>query len=93
MFKEKNECAREHVRPENRELQAFLGQNRLADKARERTSVRSKLHQALRQGTRPRRPNRRGREDPIVLMIEGVGPLPTEAFYKTRPFALVQPQN
>ena len=47
MFKEENECAREHVRPENRELQAFLGQNRLADKARERTSGRSKLHQAL----------------------------------------------
>ncbi len=49
VFKEENECAREHVRPENRELQAFLGQNRLADKARERTSGRSKLHQALRQ--------------------------------------------
>ena len=49
VFKEENECAREHVSPENRELQAFLGQNRLADKARERTSDRSKLHQALRQ--------------------------------------------
>jgi hypothetical protein len=49
VFKEENECAREHVRPENRELQAFLGQNRLVDKARERTSGRSKLHQALRQ--------------------------------------------
>ncbi len=49
VFKEENECAREHVRPENRELQAYLGQNRLFDKARERTSGRSKLHQALRQ--------------------------------------------
>ena len=49
VFKEENECAREHISPENRELQAFLGQNRLADKARERTSGRSKLHQALRQ--------------------------------------------
>ncbi len=49
MFKEENECAREHISPENRELQAFLGQNRLADKALERTSGRSKLHQALRQ--------------------------------------------
>ncbi len=49
MFKDENECAREQVSPENRELQAFLGQNRLADKARERTSDRSKLHQALRQ--------------------------------------------
>ncbi len=49
VFKEENECAREHVSPENRELRAFLGQNRLAGKARERTSDRSKLHQALRQ--------------------------------------------
>jgi len=49
VFKEENECAREHISPENRELQAFLGQNRLADKARERASGRSKLHQALRQ--------------------------------------------
>ncbi len=49
VFKDENECAREHISPENRELQAFLGQNRLADKARERTSGRSKLHQALRQ--------------------------------------------
>ncbi len=49
VFKEENECAREHISPENRELQAFLGQNRLVDKARERTSDRSKLHQALRQ--------------------------------------------
>ncbi len=49
VFKEENECAHEHVHPENRELQAFLGQTKLADKARERTSGRSKLHQALRQ--------------------------------------------
>ncbi len=49
VFKEENECAREHVNPENRELQVFLGQNRLADKAREHSTGRSKLHRALRQ--------------------------------------------
>lgn len=49
VFKQENECAREHVRPEDRELQAFLGQKMLADKARERATGRSKLHQALRQ--------------------------------------------
>ncbi len=49
VFKEENECASEHVSPENRELQAFLGQNRLADKARERAAGRSKLDRALRQ--------------------------------------------
>ncbi len=49
VFKQENECAREHVRPEDQELQAFLGQKMLADKARERATGRSKLHQALRQ--------------------------------------------
>ena len=49
VFKEENDCARESVSPENRELQLFLGQNSLADKARERVSGRSRLHQALRQ--------------------------------------------
>jgi len=49
VFKEENDCARENVSPEDRELQAFLGQNRLADKARERAIGRSRIHQALRQ--------------------------------------------
>ena len=49
VFKEENECARERVSSEDRELQEFLGQNRLAEKAHERASGRSKLRQALRQ--------------------------------------------
>ena len=49
VFKQENECASEHVGPEDRELQAFLGQNRLDEKARERAAGRSRLHQALRQ--------------------------------------------
>ena len=49
VFKEENECARENVSPEDRELQSFLGQNSLVDKARHRMMGRSKFHQALRQ--------------------------------------------
>ena len=49
VFKEENDCARENVSPEDQELQLFLGQNSLADKARQRVSGRSRLHQALRQ--------------------------------------------
>lgn len=49
VFKEENDCARENLSPEDRELLSFLGQNRLADKARERISGRSRLHHALRQ--------------------------------------------
>lgn len=48
VFKQENECAGEYVHPEDRELQAFLGQNGPAEKARERTAGRSRLHQALR---------------------------------------------
>jgi hypothetical protein len=49
VFKEENECARENVSPDDRELRAFLGQNRLVEKARERAIGRSKLDHALRQ--------------------------------------------
>jgi hypothetical protein len=49
VFKEENECAREHVSPENPELQAFLGQNRASGTPREGADGRSKLHHALRQ--------------------------------------------
>ena len=49
VFKEENDCARENLSPEDRELQTFLGQNRLADKARERAIGHSRLQQALRQ--------------------------------------------
>lgn len=48
VFKQENECASEHVSPEDSELQAFLGQNGLAEKARERTADRTRLQQALR---------------------------------------------
>ena len=47
VFKAENECAREHVSPEDHELRLFLGQNSLADKARDRVIGRSRLHQAL----------------------------------------------
>lgn len=49
VFKDENECARENLSPENEELRAFLGQNRLADKAHERTAGRAKVQRALRQ--------------------------------------------
>jgi hypothetical protein len=49
VFKEENECAREHVSPENQELQAFLGQKRLAETSREGAAGHSRLHRALRQ--------------------------------------------
>jgi len=49
VFKQENECASEHVSPDDRELQAFLGQNRLAERARERAVGRTRLHHALRQ--------------------------------------------
>lgn len=49
VFKERNDCAREAVSPEDRELQSFLGQNSLARKARDRVVNHSKLQQALRQ--------------------------------------------
>ena len=48
VFKQENECASEHVSPEDRELQAFLGQNELAEKRREQTAGRTRLYQALR---------------------------------------------
>lgn len=52
VFKEENECAREHVSPENTELQEFLGQNKTSETpraGRDGPASRSKLHQALRQ--------------------------------------------
>jgi hypothetical protein len=49
VFKEENDCAHENLSPEDRELQAFLGQNRLVDKARERAIGHSGLQRALRQ--------------------------------------------
>lgn len=49
VFKEENECAREHVSPENSELQAFLGQNKRREMPPQEPASRSKLHQALRQ--------------------------------------------
>lgn len=49
VFKDQNDCARENVTPEDRELRAFLGQTRLVDKARERAAGRSKAHHALRE--------------------------------------------
>ena len=49
VFKQENECASEHLGPEDGELQAFLGQNRVAERAREQAASRNRLHQALRQ--------------------------------------------
>ena len=49
VFKEENECAREHVSPDDSELRAFLGQNKMSQAPRDGSAGRSKLHQALRQ--------------------------------------------
>ncbi len=49
VFKEENECAREHVSPENSELQAFLGQTKTREAQPRAAAGPSKLHQALRQ--------------------------------------------
>lgn len=49
VFKERNDCARENVSPDDRELQMFLGQSSLAQKARDRVIGRSKYQHALRQ--------------------------------------------
>jgi len=49
VFKQENECAQEHVSPEDRELQAFLGQNGRAGQASKRAAGRTRIHHALRQ--------------------------------------------
>lgn len=49
VFKQENECASEHLSPEDRELQAFLGQKARSEKTPETPGSRARLHHALRQ--------------------------------------------
>jgi hypothetical protein len=48
VFKDKNECARERVSPDDRELRSFLGQNNLPKRAHIQAVERVRLQQALR---------------------------------------------